>query len=92
MFAGWRVLTQHQAADVDRLHEVAEERPLEPSDSPAAQFVADRHAANFGAPNAGLQEGCGDQQTFGAVLQLDRRPIAVAFAAAPVQNISHQHA
>lgn len=68
VFAGWRVLTQHHAANVDRLDEVAEERPLEPSDSPAAQLVADGHAADFGAPDAGLQVGCRDQQAFGAVL------------------------
>lgn len=68
VFAGWRVLTQHHAANVDRLDEVAEERPLEPSDRPAAQLVADGHAADFGAPDAGLQVGCGDQQAFGAVL------------------------
>lgn len=64
----WRLLTQHQAPDVDRLNEVAEERPLQPSDSPATQLVVDRHAADFGTPDAWLQVGCRDQQAVGMVL------------------------
>lgn len=63
-----RLLTQHHAADVERLDEVAQEGTLDPGESPAAQLVTAGHAADFGAPDARIEVHCRDHQALGVVL------------------------
>ena len=70
-------LTQHHAGDVERLQEMAQERPLDPSDRPAAELVTVRHAADPGPPHAGVEDGRGDQGALGMALQLQGGVAAV---------------
>lgn len=63
-----RLLTQHRAADVERLDEVAQEGTLDPGDSPAAQLVTAGHAADSSAPDAWVKVSSRDQQALGVVL------------------------
>lgn len=69
-----RLLTQHRAADVERLDEVAQEGTLDPGESPAAQLVTAGHAADFGAPDARVEVRSRDHQALGVVLQLHSTP------------------
>lgn len=62
-----RLLTQHRAADVERLDEVAQESTLDPGESPAAQLVTAGHAADFGAPDTRVEVHSRDHQALGVV-------------------------
>lgn len=52
---------------------MAEQCALNPSDTPEAQLVTPRYAADSGAPDAGIQVHHWEQQTLGVVLQPDCR-------------------
>lgn len=64
---------------------MAQQCTLDPSDSPAAQLVTTRHAADSSTPETWVKIGYRDQQALGMVLQLHSSPDAVCRA--PKQNI-----